>query len=644
MNKVYLFVLVLLSASFTGCIESEDLPIEKEDSSNIEDEPKYSTISRTTEYDSLDDCPNGGVIIEYGIDENGNGTLDDAEVDGDVVVCHGQDGQDGEDGANGTDGKDGFDGEDGADGEHGDDGADGEDGDDGENSGLSEDTLLTRIDDPDESLGCDFGGRVISYGLDNGDGNDGISANGHLEVGEIDTSTTLCTSRTVGIMADITIGSYGTNFYDFIEFNGDVFFSTVTSEHGRELWVAELDTGEVRMVKDIYPGGYGSSPQNFEVMGDLLFFSANNGVNGTELWFTDGTEEGTIMVADIVEGSYGSSPDSITALGSMLIFEANTDDYGIELWRWHQVIGAQLVKDIFPGNDSYGNPNGSYPSGFVEVDGSLYFTARDSWEDGSGAGNYELWKTDGTEDGTMMVKDLNSVDTGSYVNGLTAFGDMLYFSGRGNNYDTELWKTNGTEEGTVMVKDIRPGEYGSTPSEFTVMGDMLYFSATDGSNGTELWKTDGTEDGTMMVSDIYDGGSSGNLQDFEVIGDTLYFTATDGIHGYELWKSDGTEDGTMMVSDIYFGGNSGYPNYLTVVEDLLYFSATDGTHGYELWRSDGTVEGTVLVKDIAYGGDSSLESVAMYAVGEILLFTADDGYTGLELYWNSYPETNIFYE
>ena len=93
MNKVYLFVLVLLFASFTGCIESEDLPIEEEDSSNIEDEPKYSTISRTTEYDSLDDCPNGGVIIEYGIDENGNGTLDDAEVDGDVVICHGQDGQ-----------------------------------------------------------------------------------------------------------------------------------------------------------------------------------------------------------------------------------------------------------------------------------------------------------------------------------------------------------------------------------------------------------------------------------------------------------------------------------------------------------------------------------------------------------------------
>ena len=105
-----------------------------------------------------------------------------------------------------------------------------------------------------------------------------------------------------------------------------------------------------------------------------------------------------------------------------------------------------------------------------------------------------------------------------------------------------------------------------------------------------------------------------------------------------------------MVKDIYPDGGSA-PYDLTVVGDgfggeVLYFSASDGSFGYELWRTDGTVEGTAMVKDIRYGSDSGLEpgSFEMYAVGDILLFTADDGYTGLELYWNSFPETSIFYE
>ena len=121
-------------------------------------------------------------------------------------------------------------------------------------------------------------------------------------------------------MSDINIGTGNTAMHDFIEFNGDVFFTATTNDHGNELWIAELDTGIVSLFKDIYEGSYGSSPSHFEIMGDLLFFSANNGVNGTELWMTDGTEEGTVMVEDIVEGQTGSGINEITAFGNMLIF------------------------------------------------------------------------------------------------------------------------------------------------------------------------------------------------------------------------------------------------------------------------------------------------------------------------------------
>ena len=49
------------------------------------------------------DCPNGGILVETGIDENGNGLLDDNEVDKTEKVCNGQDGADGGDGSNGLD-------------------------------------------------------------------------------------------------------------------------------------------------------------------------------------------------------------------------------------------------------------------------------------------------------------------------------------------------------------------------------------------------------------------------------------------------------------------------------------------------------------------------------------------------------------
>ena len=120
MNKSFLFVIMMLAASLTGCIESEDLSIDEEDSSKLEEEPKYSTVARSTEYDAVEDCNNGGVLIEYGIDENGNGELDDDEVDGNVVVCHGNDGEPGADGQDGKDGEDGQDGTDGKDGDKGD--------------------------------------------------------------------------------------------------------------------------------------------------------------------------------------------------------------------------------------------------------------------------------------------------------------------------------------------------------------------------------------------------------------------------------------------------------------------------------------------------------------------------------------------
>ncbi|HZE09969.1 MAG TPA: ELWxxDGT repeat protein [Burkholderiales bacterium] len=83
--------------------------------------------------------------------------------------------------------------------------------------------------------------------------------------------------------------------------------------------------------------------------------------------------------------------------------------------------------------------------------------------------------------------------------GGAAFNNAVYFSAFDRTSGFELWKSDGTDAGTVRVKDINPGPGGSGPFGFTVLNNALYFSADDGTNGFELWRSDGTEAGTVRV-------------------------------------------------------------------------------------------------------------------------------------------------
>ena len=446
----------------------------------------------------------------------------------------------------------------------------------------------------------------------------------------------------------------------FTEYKGDVYFSAV-DQHGMELWKTDGTQAGTVMLKDIMPGtdSWGG-PYNFTVFNDFLFFSANDG-NGSELWKTDGTVAGTVRVKDIFPGDdgfgnvNGGNPNYLTVFNNELFFAAS-DGNGTELWKTDGTeSGTVMVKDIFPGGDGYGNVNSGEPYYLTVFNNELFFAATD----GNGT---ELWKTDGTESGTVMVKDIypGGDDYGGLNSGLPnslmVYNNVLYFAASDAN-GSELWRSDGTESGTVMVKDIFPGDdgYGFTnsghPSYLTVFNDLLYFAAID-TNGTELWKTDGTEQGTVRVKDIYPGedgygtqnsGYPGNLI---VMDDHLFFTATDG-KGTELWKTDGTEQGTNMVRDINPDGNSSSPLELKELNGRLYFFADDGVSGYEVWESDGTEQGTKIHLDLNPGSGSSARLVIVHdpyagdmiwwegylsVVGDKIYLSADNGVDGHELY------------
>jgi len=72
----------------------------------------------------------------------------------------------------------------------------------------------------------------------------------------------------------------------------------------------------------------------------------------------------------------------------------------------------------------------------------------------------------------------------------------VFFRADDGSSGRELWKTDGTRDGTVLVKDIRPGGDGSSPLNFAALGDKVFFYADDGIRGAELWGSNGTDAGT----------------------------------------------------------------------------------------------------------------------------------------------------
>src|SRR5262245_30422281 len=180
-------------------------------------------------------------------------------------------------------------------------------------------------------------------------------------------------------------------------------------------------------------------------------------------------------------------------------------------------------------------------------------------------------EVDAQSEVARLVKDINPAQlpssAASAPREIVQVGGIAFFSAIDESNGTELWKTDGTSEGTVLVKDIAPGPAHSFPSELTELNGEVYFtlSIPDRSAGyrAELWKSDGTAAGTILVKRISGDPGTYPLRELTVLGDKLLFVADDGSTGDELWRSDGTANGTELVADIHARAASSSPAYLT---------------------------------------------------------------------------------
>ena len=589
----------------------------------------------------------------------------------------GVNGTDGADGVNGTDGADGVNGTDGADGVNGTDGADGVNGTDGADGvdGIenSPNSMLTSISEPVALMECTVGGIVIHYGLDNGDGG-GISQNGILESGEIDTTTTHCSKNGFGVsqLTDFCRGPEpGVGVQPGQHMNilvGDtIYFNSGECRHatpGTDLWAYNISNSSAWQVADIangnvsYPGEYMSI-----LVGDTIYFSDDDGITGTELWAHDTSNSSTWQVADInleedcysddgdiictglssnpgaVSNGQNAGAGSTILVGDTIYFSADDGITGRELWA-HDTTNSSTwqVADINNGELS-GQP-GRYL--LMLIDDTIYFDAFDGI-----IMSTTLWAHDTSNSSTWMAAD--TLATGWMMEILV--GDTIYYSATNLADGIELWAYDTSNSSAWQVADINP-EGNSDPGMLgmeILVGDTIYFSADDGITGTELWAHDTSNSSTWQVADIRPNGGSNPGSDMSMlVGDTIYFNAW-GADSRELWAHDTSNSLTWQVTDINPEGHSDPGSYSKeiVVGDTIYFSATDGIDGLELWAHDTSNSLTWQVTDINPEGGSNPGSGMSMLVGDTIYFFAADGWgefdTGFEL-WALDTEQNSAYQ
>jgi ELWxxDGT repeat protein len=408
--------------------------------------------------------------------------------------------------------------------------------------------------------------------------------------------------------------------------SGLVLFA-VGDDRGVELWRSDLTAGGTGLVRDIQSGPGSSWPSHLTSTGTAWLFSADDGVHGRELWRSDGTASGTRLVKDVRPGAPSSSPGycgseglATTTLGSAALLFADDGLHGTELWRTDGTeAGTFLLKDIRPGSAASQEWGRCWPE-MVAVGSRMYFVAND------GVHGAELWRTDGTGGGTRLLKDTRpgSADEDG-PSSLTAVGGRLFFIA-----DGQLWSSDGTAAGTVPVGRTVPW------SEIVSFGGRAFFAA-DFWGDDELWVSDGTTAGTRIVSDL---GSDSSVSGLVALPGTIVLFVNRRHTYTELWVSDGTSAGTRFVTAL--GGDGLHaPDELTPAGSTLYFSfGAEFPEDSEPWRTDGTAAGTRRVRDLRPGPEGSLSGCwdcaypRMAPAGGGIVFFGDDGASGDAL-WKS---------
>ena len=397
--------------------------------------------------------------------------------------------------------------------------------------------------------------------------------------------------------------------------------------------ILPLQSQTASLVEDLQaaPDAESRIPHDVGTFGESALFQVFESPSlGSQMWASDGTASGTRPILDAGE----DRAFFIGTIGRVIFLRS-----GLSLWRSDGTRdGTFRLRG--PGTLQLGGGFDATGPLFAFAGGSLYFVG---CTDDLGC---EIWRTDGTQEGTRIVQDLTP-DRDSPIREIGVAGGrvfvlleselrvvepqgtrlLLSFQQRGVDLwasarnrlffqvGNAVWATDGTTAGTHRLMESAVPD-SSWPMTAALGG--LYFVASESGRVWEIWKSDGTPRGTRRISDLPDHigvFEPYNLQFAAEIGDSLLFVgATEHISNWRLWKLS-VQSGTVVPV-----GEARVRSELFRVGSRVLF-ALNGEEGCDIWSADGKGKTTRLVTGLSCGTFAPENLVPYVISGNHLYFS-----------------------
>lgn len=421
---------------------------------------------------------------------------------------------------------------------------------------------------------------------------------------------------------------------------GKLFFNGYDMLYGNELFVYDGQSAPVRLT-DINQGSGNSIIHYIGEVAGYLYFKASSS-NGYLFYRTDGVQVELIqnfhptfytlgvginwnnklyyvgIDNSVANGNYLIASDTATTsvfqlanetihkffnLGSKFLFYTNLNNVYVSDGT---TAGTQTIVNA---------GDFIYMDHFVLVDTLVYFVGK------TASAGMNLWRTDGTVAGTVMLGDLNPGTADFLIDKVFELNNEVFLIGNfpGNGSTRKLFKHIAPLSIQLISNLTVVSTSNFIDTVFVKNNNEMYFTAYDPAvpEGYQLWKTNGTGSGTMKVNHIGPNIYGPEIKHTISYHNKIYFNARDNNSGNELWVSDGTLNGTYMYYNLN-GQSPSSPRHFTVSNNQLYFIASTNNSVDDLYVSDGTTAGTQLVKSLS--GIGFPPAYDMAAINNLVVF------------------------